>query len=41
KRNEPTYVVEVVKKIAEIKSVSIEETREQLLKNVKKMFKLA
>lgn len=40
-RNEPAYVVEVVKKIAEIKGISIEETEAQLLKNTKHLFKLA
>ncbi len=38
KRNEPAYVVEVVKKIAEIKSLPFEEVAEQLLKNSKKLF---
>jgi TatD DNase family protein len=37
-RNEPAYVVEVVKKIAEIKGLSIEETEAQLLKNAKHLF---
>ena len=37
-RNEPAYVVEVVKKIAEIKGVSIEDTEVQLLKNTKHLF---
>lgn len=37
-RNEPSYVVEVVKKIAEIKGLSIEETEAQLLKNTKHLF---
>lgn len=40
KRNEPAYVVEVVKKIAEIKGISLEETEKRLLENVKKLFKL-
>lgn len=39
-RNEPAYVVEVVKKIAEIKGLSIEETEAKLLKNVKHLFKI-
>ncbi len=37
-RNEPAYVVEVVKKIAEIKGLTIKETQEQLLKNAKHLF---
>lgn len=41
KRNEPAYVVEVVKKIAEIKGLSIEETEAQLRKNASLLFKLA
>ncbi len=40
KRNEPVYVIEVIKKIAEIKNLSFEEVSEQLLKNSKKLFKL-
>ncbi|MBP9701317.1 MAG: TatD family hydrolase [Candidatus Pacebacteria bacterium] len=39
-RNEPAYVVEVVKKIAEIKGLSIEETEAQLLKNAEHLFAL-
>lgn len=39
-RNEPAYVVEVVKKIAEIKGLTIEETQTQLLKNTKVLFGL-
>lgn len=38
KRNEPAYVVEVVKKIAEIKNLSLEEVARQLLSNSKKLF---
>lgn len=38
KRNEPAYVIEVIKKIAEIKNLSFEEVSEQLLKNSKKLF---
>jgi TatD DNase family protein len=37
-RNEPAYVVEVVKKIAEIKGLLVEETEAQLLKNAKHLF---
>ncbi len=40
-RNEPAYVVEVVKKIAEIKGISIEEAEAQLLKNAKHLFNIA
>jgi TatD DNase family protein len=40
KRNEPTYVVEVVKKIAEIRGDEEEKVRSQLLKNAKGMFGL-
>lgn len=38
KRNEPAYVVEVVKKLAEIKNVSLETMREQILENTKNAF---
>lgn len=40
KRNEPLYVIEVVKKLAEIKNVSIEKMAEEILKNVKQIFSL-
>ncbi|MDP4020715.1 MAG: TatD family hydrolase [Candidatus Adlerbacteria bacterium] len=40
KRNEPTYVVEVVKKIAEIKGEEVEKVREQILLNSKRVFEL-
>jgi TatD DNase family protein len=40
-RNEPAYVVEVVKKIAEIKGLTIEETEVQLLKNAQHLFKMS
>jgi TatD DNase family protein len=39
-RNHPEYVLEVVKKIAEIKGLSFEETQDQLLQNAKKLFVL-
>lgn len=39
-RNEPIYVVEVVKKIAEIKNLSEEETAENILQNAKRIFNL-
>ncbi len=40
KRNEPTYVIEVVKKIAEIRGENLETVRLQLLDNAKKTFNL-
>lgn len=40
KRNQPEYVLEVVKKIAEIKGLSTEETEVRLLENTKKLFKI-
>ncbi|MFZ2150082.1 MAG: TatD family hydrolase [Minisyncoccia bacterium] len=38
KRNEPSYVREVVKKIAEIKNLSEEETAEAIIANAKRVF---
>ncbi len=38
KRNEPAYVLEVIKKIAEIKNLPFEEVAEQLRKNVNRVF---
>ncbi|OGM99376.1 MAG: hypothetical protein A3B91_00455 [Candidatus Yanofskybacteria bacterium RIFCSPHIGHO2_02_FULL_41_29] len=40
KRNEPAYVVEVAKKIAELKNESLEKVIEQTTNNCKKLFKL-
>ncbi|MEK7086722.1 MAG: TatD family hydrolase [Patescibacteria group bacterium] len=40
KRNEPAYVVEVVKKLAAIKKIGFEEIREQILKNAENCFNL-
>ncbi|MES2224235.1 MAG: TatD family hydrolase [Patescibacteria group bacterium] len=40
KRNEPAYVAEVVKKIAEIKGLSVDEVAPQLLENSKKLFRI-
>jgi len=40
KRNEPTYVIEVVKKIAEIRGEDLEKVRIQLLKNAKDVFSM-
>lgn len=39
KRNEPVFVIEVAKKIAEIKKISIEEVVEQTSQNAIKLFK--
>lgn len=41
KRNEPSYVVEVAKMIAELKNVSFEEVEKQTTENFKKLFKKA
>lgn len=38
KRNEPAYVIEVVKKLAEIRGVSEEETKGQIWENAKRIF---
>jgi TatD DNase family protein len=40
KRNEPAYVIEVAKKIAELKKISFEEVAEQTTKNTSKLFHL-
>ncbi len=40
KRNEPAYVVEVVKKMAEIRGLSIEKMAEQIRENTGKIFGL-
>jgi TatD DNase family protein len=40
KRNEPMYIPEIVKKVAEIKGVEFEQVREQILKNTARMFNL-
>lgn len=37
-RNEPLYSIEVMKKIAEIKSLPIDDVRKQMLKNAKDLF---
>jgi len=39
-RCEPSYVAEVVKKIAEIKSLPLEEVQLQLLKNAERLYKI-
>lgn len=38
KRNEPAYVVEVVKRLAELKNISAEEMCEQIAKNAARIF---
>ncbi len=38
KRNEPAYVVEIVKKVAEIKGIPLETVEKQLLQNAKDLF---
>ena len=40
KRNEPSYVVEIANKIAELKNVAIEEIIKQTTQNCQKLFKL-
>jgi len=40
KRNEPTYVIEVVKKIAEIRGENLETVRLQLLENARRVFSI-
>ncbi len=40
KRNEPVYVIEVVKKLAEIKETDFEKMRERILENVKRIFQI-
>lgn len=40
KRNEPAYVVEVVKKIAQIKGASLEEVSDKIVQNAINFFKL-
>jgi TatD DNase family protein len=41
KRNEPTHVIEVVKKIAEIRGEGVENVRLQLLRNAEKTFNIS
>jgi len=38
KRNEPAYVIEVVKKIAELRGESLETVQKQLVENAKRVF---
>ncbi|MBN2197947.1 TatD family hydrolase [Candidatus Wolfebacteria bacterium] len=40
KRNEPLYVIEVAKKIAELKNLSLEKVAKETTKNAKKIFNL-
>jgi TatD DNase family protein len=40
KRNEPVYVTEIVKKIAQLKGIQVEETQAQILKNSQELFRL-
>jgi len=40
KRNEPAYVVEVVKKLAELKNGSTEEMEKQIFQNAKRIFSI-
>ncbi len=41
KRNEPAYVVEIVKKLAELKNVSVDEMRGQIAENAERIFGIA
>ncbi|MEK7147214.1 MAG: TatD family hydrolase [Patescibacteria group bacterium] len=41
KRNEPSYIIETAKKIAELKNISLEEIAEITTMNVLKIFKIA
>lgn len=41
KRNEPSYVIEVVKRLAELKGVSAEEMAGQILRNASRIFRLS
>ncbi|MFH0890636.1 MAG: TatD family hydrolase, partial [Candidatus Liptonbacteria bacterium] len=40
KRNEPLYVIEVVKKLAEIKGMAAQEMKEQIWQNARRVFKI-
>ena len=40
KRNEPVYVMEVVKKLAELKGVSTEEMQRQIAQNARRLFSI-
>lgn len=41
KRNEPSYIIEVAKKIAEIRNISFKEVSEQTTKNAKTVFSIS
>lgn len=41
KRNEPAFVVEVARKIAELKKITLEEVEGQTTENAKKLFKIS
>ena len=41
KRNEPTYVVEVVKKLAELKGISVEVLSQAIFENIKRVFSIS
>ncbi len=41
KRNEPEYVIEIVKKIAEIRGENFEKVRAQFLENARKVFNIS
>ena len=38
KRNEPAYVIEVIKKLAEIKKIGVEEMAGQIIRNARRIF---
>jgi TatD DNase family protein len=38
KRNEPAYVIEVVKKLADLKQISVEVMAGRILKNARRIF---
>lgn len=40
KRNEPAYVVETVKKLAELKGLTLESMREQIFENARRIFNI-
>lgn len=40
KRNEPSYVIEIAKKIAKLKDISVEEIAQQTTKNTQELFNL-
>lgn len=40
-RNEPSYVIEIVEKIAELKDLPVEDVKKQLLKNAEEFFNIS